>query len=438
MSRRRASGSFFVMALLGALVVALPVRALEGAVEGMVLREDWGGLLSHAERSGGLGGMPRLILVHANLGTNRANAALCILAETSPEDLAAWDRWTLHLVKTHPSSPTANYLRGDALARQGSWDAAAASFSTALSLEPRHAISLNARGVVGAAKREWDDALLDFVAATQSRPGWAEAHASLGTMWIQRRTGGEGAVSAASEALRIVPNGALALNTRGCARLAVGDWEGARSDLERAGAQTACAAAIVAVNVVRINEYMDGRVTGGPGEGAGAEAGTTLENRVNAFRDNPTQWNANRLVSYLRENPADQGRAVSMIQGYAAARPDWGGRALTTLGRGINFNTEWAPAFLNLVRGVSVGAAGALGPVAIGLRYNFSAWADGQAFITKGNLMNWHVLQNAVANGMPRSAMRPGGVTTDLSGAFIDRGNWPLVAEYGLLYPSSR
>lgn len=129
----------------------------------------------------------------------------------------------------------AHYLHGDALARLERWDQALQVFGGALKLRAAHAMALNARGAVYCAVEEWDSALVDLTTATLADKNLADAYASLGVMWVQRRAAPAGALRAFERALELSPDFVLARNGKGCAEYALGHWEQANTDIGQAG-----------------------------------------------------------------------------------------------------------------------------------------------------------------------------------------------------------
>ena len=183
----------------------------------------------------------RLIKAHSCLALNRNNESLCLfLSASSDEDLKTWGDWTRAFVEKNPKSAVAYYFRGDALARLEQWDSALKAFNRALEFYPNHPLALNARGTVYSAIGKWDHALVDLKKATIARDSLADAHASLGAMWIQRREGAEGALESFNRALALSPDFVLAYNGIACAKYVLGRWEEANKDMADAGKYFTC------------------------------------------------------------------------------------------------------------------------------------------------------------------------------------------------------
>jgi tetratricopeptide (TPR) repeat protein len=245
--RRRSLGSWkvAVVATMLAAAGAAAETVVPASVEHAVLAEDWGRvaeLLGPDDRPADAP-VARLLKGHAYLALNRNNESVCMFLRTSDDEhLRRWDEWSTALAGRHPRSAVARYLRGDALARLRRWDPALAELDRAAG----HALALNARGVVRAARGAFDDALLDFAAAAEADPRLADAHASRGVMYIQRKDGAEGAAKAFTRALDLSPTFVFALNGRGGVQAVLGRLQEARADLERAEHEsTACLAAVL-------------------------------------------------------------------------------------------------------------------------------------------------------------------------------------------------
>src|SRR5439155_18278849 len=102
-----------------------------------------------------------LLRGHGLLTLNENNDSLCAFSGLiGQDDVAMWETWTRSFSSRHSENPVSHYLHGDALARQGNWDAAISESNRALALDPNHALSLNARGVVQTIRGQYDVALL--------------------------------------------------------------------------------------------------------------------------------------------------------------------------------------------------------------------------------------------------------------------------------------
>jgi tetratricopeptide (TPR) repeat protein len=231
----------FANALIVVLVVTLQQSAAQTSPEvasemtASTLRQDWRAVADFAAAQPLLSSPERLLAAHAQLALNRSNEALAgFLSFTEEGPLRQWKDWTAKLRSEHPSNPVACYLHGDALARLREWPAAMDAFDAGLKLDPQNAMLLHARGVSHAANWQLDLALVDLTMATRSKTDFAEAYASLGSTWVQRQSGGTGALRAFNKAIELAPDSAAALHSRGGLRMVQADLEGAKTDLESA------------------------------------------------------------------------------------------------------------------------------------------------------------------------------------------------------------
>lgn len=237
-------GAARVVLLITALLTALPATAAAQtvsikAVEAAVLQEQWEQVAKLLESvSDDVKKSPnpvlRLIKGHACLALNRNNESLCLfLSVTGPDDLEKCRVWAERLAARNSKDAIAHYFKGDMLARLERWDEAIAAFDHELTSHPHHAMLLNARGTAYCAVGRWDDALVDLTMSTLVDPRFADAHASLGAMWIQRRSGPGGAMASFLQALRLSSQFALADNGKGCAEFARGEWESANQSFAK-------------------------------------------------------------------------------------------------------------------------------------------------------------------------------------------------------------
>jgi tetratricopeptide (TPR) repeat protein len=176
----------------------------------------------------------RLIKGHACLALNRNNESLCLFLRTKKaEDLQQWFSWTSELGKRNQGG-VANYLQGDALAREQQWKQAMEAFDLSIKQGASKPLALQARAVVHAALAEWDAAREDLIASVDGDPLVSDLFASRGAYILQRATDPQKALEFYERALKLSPDSVIALNGRGCARMILRQWEEARRDLELA------------------------------------------------------------------------------------------------------------------------------------------------------------------------------------------------------------
>lgn len=376
--------------------------ALEAQTEAALLQEDWAALADLLSASAPPSPLTRFIKGHAHLALNKNNESVCLFVGASADDVQVWAQWTQDFVKRHPQQAVAHYFRGDALARLAQWDAALKAFHVAVQLQPAHTLALNARGVTYALKRAWDQALGDFRAAFQAQPSFADAYASYGTMYVQKKAGADGVLRWAQRALEIAPDFALALNTRGGAKFAMHEWGEAQKDFEEASKHLECfpdVLANLALSAGLMHDAIDKELV----RLAAANPGVTMQ----------------QLIQDM--SPVDRERFAKMVTGLR----DHSLRSLGVL--------EAMPQkFVAIIpRG------------AFGYATNFDNWRKS----TQEHIGQYNQLLTQL--GGPRSytpselktlavgyakGTIPGGVSTDMSTAYVDKGNWPFVVHYGLLY----
>ncbi|MBI3801679.1 MAG: tetratricopeptide repeat protein [Deltaproteobacteria bacterium] len=394
-----------------------------------LLREDWATVARLLGADARLPAVAKLMKAHAELALNQNNASACLFLQATAEDMQQWADWSQYFTQQHPDAAIAYYFRGDAFARLQQWDAALDAFDHALRLRPNHPLVLNARGVVYAILGQWDQAVLDLAQASETRPSLADGYANRSTLYVHKKEGAEGAWQWANRALALTPDFVLALNSRGSAAFALARWADAQHDFSTAEHTTPCLGPLVADNVTSIVAYMNGQqdhtqlalLTD-------EEAGTTLDRRFEALQQDPSQWNTNRFVSALRsESPEVQRQYMDRLKDVGARNTDAGQR----ISQNLNRITDWdrsrglGELFSRLIPqsfGVSTPRGGANGG---GLTVQ-----QQQREVTRGNFDTATRLQESLTGSRPPV----GGVTTSLERVYIDAGEWPFVAQYGLLY----
>jgi len=221
--------------LLALLFLAVPAMA-SSTLDDAILSEDWKTVLTFIERPGSARTPGRNILkAHALLASNRNNDAACLFGgQSSPNDLADWESWSKHFAATNPDKPIVHFLYGDALARQSKWEEAIGAFKEALRINPRHVLSLNARGVVYSLTRRYDEALLDFAAAESINPLFVDVKINRGFLNISRKYSASALQRNFDSALALNPNASLAILGKSWALLARGNDLAGLSALEAA------------------------------------------------------------------------------------------------------------------------------------------------------------------------------------------------------------
>ena len=88
--------------------------------------------------------------------------------------------------------------------------------------------------------QRWDDSLLELTKSTLLNDDFADAHASIGAMWIQRRDGITGAQMSFNKALTISSDFSLAHNGVACTDYVLGKWEEANDRYYEANKLNSC------------------------------------------------------------------------------------------------------------------------------------------------------------------------------------------------------
>ncbi|MGP8200847.1 MAG: tetratricopeptide repeat protein [Limisphaerales bacterium] len=128
--------------------------------------------------------------------------------------------WT-HMLSCNPRNAMANYLLGNALARQGKLVEATGHYQKALQLRPDFTEACNNLGNVLMQQGKADEAIVQFQKAAQIDPGNAEAFVNLGSV-LQQKGRLDEAISRFQKALQLRPDYAQARNNLGGALLQAG------------------------------------------------------------------------------------------------------------------------------------------------------------------------------------------------------------------------
>ena len=410
------------------ILIAILVTACAAADDPVVsalLRGDWDEVLQASSAGATQPTHHRILKAHANLALNNNNDATCGFAGVVPEELGQWDDWTLSFVLSYPDSTVANYLRGDALARQNRLNEALTMFDAALAETPDHPLTLNARGVVRSLLGDWEAATRDFYRAAEVRPGFADARSSRGFSYIHRKRGASGALRAFYEALEISPEFGLALAGKGYSVLALNLWDNGERDIETAAGTSACAAELLARESFRLVAWLDEKHSS-LGDDAGADApGTQFDRALTQVSEGNTRA-LGRVAREIGRNPRLADRFGQTLAGIKQNNPE----LYTKITDRMTSAADWtqkgrgADRFLNLTQGL-------VGKV-FGDRSQFHSEIERQRDLTRTDFKGWSTMNKAWGRLDP---IQPKGVTTRLADARIDEGDWPFGPIYGLLYP---
>lgn len=413
----------FLFNLQPATISAQPVQTVDKQVKEAVLAEDWGKVAKLLDSVNPKTPSPvlRMIKGHADLALNRNNESLCLfISALSEDDLGKWEEWSQYFVKKNPNKAISHYFRGDALARMENWTEALLSFKLAMEISPKHSLTLNARGVASAAAGRWDEALVMFNETINASPTLIDAYANRGTLYIMRREGAEGAKSWFDRALKISPDFALALNGRGSAYVALGEWDKAKSDFERAQTFTTCLPIVVdnmlALQRARL-EFVASKTDimlaqANPGTETHAKLTTQKQTQASAF----TRIDAVHLNRVRDMMPSESKRKEAHSRDMATA----------------TMENVWNPLLSTMTKVPIVGGA-----VQCLIDNNKAQAIRNRAFSKNVNETEKQVNRIAAdyntlksGSGMPQQ----GGVSVDMRRAYIDKGDWPVVTWMGLGY----
>ena len=259
---------------------------LDSTVEEALLKGEWNRVIELLTKDNNdyEKPVPKILLAHGSLATNRNNAAtLLFLSIQKKEELSSWSEWTSGLLDTHPDNCVAQYLAGDGLARTGSLADAIQAFSRITesdkSCDHEKGLSYNARGIVHVLKKNPANAWTDFILAVRYFPNLADAHANFGALSVFQEVSirqGTEALKSLNKALELNPQFALAYNSRGCLYFGNGQFEQAAEDFRTASHINPL------LNIFEVNEDLAEEFASGSVMLAGLKQkpGMTIETRI--------------------------------------------------------------------------------------------------------------------------------------------------------------
>lgn len=395
----------------------------------------------------------RIIGAHAFLVTNSGDKAVCEFEKTGgEEDLMLWESHAANFVRDFPGNAAARYLHGDSLARLGRYKAALAEFDRAVQLNPHHAMSFNARGVVHALLGDLQSAAADFDQAIKWNPGFADPYSNRGFLFLQKKQSPEGAFDSFNAALKISPDFGPALAGRGYALLALGSVDQGSASLE-AAAGRGCTSRLLARGTPDLVAWASQRF--GADAGAVDQAGTTVSRRSSldrSFTDaselimhGDLRRGVNMMANIIGREGPDSPYAQRAGQLYAALSKTDPPRAKefadqTIAGRSWNASGGMADRLTAAIGAITSNIQSGrtdigihAGPLSVdhsGGRSNTTIdWGkviEPQVKVTEINRSGFNALDRAIGGA--------GGVTTSLAAASIDSGDWPFHPVYAL-YP---
>jgi len=448
--RQGAQRTFQALMLVMTLACSAQLRAAPGITpqtEQALLRGDWAAVATQTAAAATGDPVAHLIRAHALLAQNQNDDSACTFVSADQADVEAWERWTAALVNTHGSEALAWYFRGDALARRARWPDAIEAFSKGIERDHRNPLLLNARGVSLARMQRWDAAVVDLDAAARARRDFADAYANRGVVTLLRGLDPRSAITAYDQALKHSPHFALAEAGRASAKAVLKDAT-AQQELKSSSAGTACRTRLVGEEarnaLAALQERETTRVTafkGDPGTHLHAMLVDVAGGDMGKMRD---------VISVLAKHPELRDGAMRQIDAIGKARPDLGmqiareirvdseksspmgsRRTFTAALEGVSVQAD-----LNVSRSAKVGKlagsrsteAGASGKMAV----NWTATPMAQQFGRQVDARHAAAESLKGSNALREAAA--GGADTDQDSTIVSLGDFPVVAQFGLLY----
>jgi tetratricopeptide (TPR) repeat protein len=245
-----------VVLLAGATAVWGQVEPISRDLDSALVEENWILVASLVEQP--QSGVHRMLLGHAQLALNRNNESIRNFHGVAEAlQLEEWRSWTEAFRRAHPAAAIGHYLHGDALARLGRCEDAIEVFNEGLRQVVAHAYLRHARGVCHSTRKRFDNAQDDLVSAIRANRDVADFHASLGSLWIQRKTGAPGARQRFDYALKLSPGNLPALYSRWLLNVVAGRFAEADADYDEALAHAGALAAEVGSRFTRVKETVE-------------------------------------------------------------------------------------------------------------------------------------------------------------------------------------
>jgi tetratricopeptide (TPR) repeat protein len=390
----------------------------------------------------------RILAGQACVTKNKCDEAFRVFASLTEQDIQRWNTWTASMASKHAGTSGAHFLRGDSLARAGKWQEALEAFNQALKTDPGSPLALNARGIVHVALQQWDAAIDDFASSSAANPDLADSAANLGTLFIHKGDGAEGALESFGRARKRCPDSAIIVNGQACAWIALGKLEEAEIALNEAE---------------QLNLPHDqAKYAGESGISPVLTAALAL-NRAELARIET------KTVSELLSNLAqiDAGMSEAMIVERINNMPqDKQAELKTVIPSALRFNklVDFAGSWMRPLTpdaeiGIKGDVRGSVPPAKLSI-YGSLKWSGPreQFEVTKQNMAVQQIVSDTLTkNGMQPARLGPidqvrvriqnrdllspkaGGITSKaIAAAPVDRGDWNLVSFYTLYYPLAR
>jgi tetratricopeptide (TPR) repeat protein len=404
---------------------------------------DWTAVLAN----GGNDPASRFLHAHALLVHGTSDEAFCGFAGLQTSwDIAAWDSWTREFAARQPTSATANYLRGDALARTANWTSAASAFDKALVLDRRYVLALNARGIVRTILGQYDAGLLDFESATTINRAFADAHINRGYLYVQRKSSAASALRSFESALVLNRGAALAVLGRGQSLVMQGRSVGGVGEVERAPATCEALRQIAAADRDLLLRWVRTHRSPSARDMSKEDAGTTLIDLMKQVGANRDVKSVNRLTDFAgsSDDPTIQNKTKLFLQsmektdkqmaeviGHAinekkveneTMRNDLLKQSSRTVSSEADLSLKYKKDGFDIGGSVKAGASGDL-----------KKYADEQLKLLDKNEGFRQELNTNLKSGKEQSG---GGETFVIGSAVVELGDAPRIYHNSLLYPA--
>lgn len=382
---------------------------------------------------------------HAALAINDNNTSYCTLATLqNPQALAAWTNWTKSFASRFPDAAVSHYFRGDALTRTGDADAGMREFDRAVSINRKHVLALNARGLVRTLQGRYDDGLQDFTAAAAANRNFADVNINRGFLYSRSGGSGSSQLRAFDAALASNARATLAIIGRAQALVATGKRVAGLSELDDAPKN--CPTIQALVDLDRSQLFLWAKANS-PASAAGLsaeEAGTTLTTLLKDLAQNRDVTSAKKVMDFVAgSGNADlQKKATMTFQSMERTDKEMG----AVIGQAINekkMENETLRSDL-LKQGsqktsseADVGLEFKGGGLKVGGSAKASTQGDLKAYADQQlqNLQKNETFTDKMDSTLNSGKQQAGGAETMLIGlAQVERGDSPRFHHDGLLY----
>jgi Flp pilus assembly protein TadD len=417
-----------------AAVLMLTSCGRETGATAAALQEDWRSVLRATKDD--RHAAPGLLRANALLAVNRDDEAICAFQSTDDRARHDWDLWTKDLVRVNPKATSAHYLRGDALARVSDFVAAEREFTRALELQPENQMALSGRGVIRCLRGDWTG-IDDLRRATEVKPGSAGSWNNLGYANLASGRSADSAADAFAEALHISPTFTLANAGKGYAALVLGQWQAGSTALRAARIPGTCTAPMVAGNLSQLTAWAES-MAGSPGDRTDEPPGVEMSQDLHNLIDQHDLSAVGQIGHLLGSHPELNGAYQTAMDSLRNTDNAFYNRVLETTKTDATWTQPggYADTLLNTLKSFSadLGLGAETKDKMSNLKFNAgisispAPLLDRQLQQTTHDYSGYSQMLNDMKSSMP------GGATTSLAAAHLDRGDWPLVPLYTLGY----